>query len=156
MTKDYDIIKYNEKLYSAYDKSGREFTKMWRVENNSAFLEAKALNYFTDGGDAFSIERAIEVYTEPSLADVFIVSKETSADEQSKLYCNTTRIGSLPDTEHSAIESISFCKAVALLPPGVVVHRLTGDGDKRILIAPEWVKDKKRTLNLIQSYIAQA
>ncbi|MBR2590796.1 MAG: TIGR01212 family radical SAM protein [Clostridia bacterium] len=47
-------------------------------------------------------------------------------------------------------------EAVSLLPPGTVVHRLTGDGDKRILIAPEWVKDKKRTLNLIQSYIAQA
>jgi len=47
-------------------------------------------------------------------------------------------------------------KAVAMLPAGVVVHRLTGDGDKRLLIAPEWVKDKKRTLNSIQSYIAQA
>ena len=92
----------------------------------------------------------------PLLADVFIISKEALTGEQSKLYCNTARISDLPDTEHSAIESISFCKAVALLPPGVVVHRLTGDGDKRILIVPEWVKDKKRTLNLIQSYIAQA
>ena len=45
-------------------------------------------------------------------------------------------------------------QAVALLPPGVVVHRLTGDGDKRILIAPEWVKDKKKTLNLIHHKIA--
>ncbi len=71
---------------------------MWRVENNSAFLKAKALNYFTDGDDAFSIERAIEVYTEPSLADVFIVSKEALADEQSKLYCNTAHIDNLPDT----------------------------------------------------------
>ncbi|MBR0413968.1 MAG: TIGR01212 family radical SAM protein [Clostridia bacterium] len=44
-------------------------------------------------------------------------------------------------------------KAVALLPPGVVVHRLTGDGDKRLLIAPEWVKDKKKTLNLIHKEI---
>ena len=44
-------------------------------------------------------------------------------------------------------------KAVAMLPPNVVVHRLTGDGDKRILIAPEWVKDKKKTLNLIYKEI---
>ena len=43
--------------------------------------------------------------------------------------------------------------AVASLPPGIVVHRLTGDGDKRILIAPEWVKDKKKTLNLIHKEI---
>ncbi len=28
LTKDYDIIKYNEKLYSAYDKSGREFKQI--------------------------------------------------------------------------------------------------------------------------------
>ena len=111
MTKDYDIIKYNEKLYSAFDKSGREFTNMWRVENNSAFWEAKALNYFTDGDDAFNNERAIEVYIEPSLADVFILSKEALTGEQSKLYCNTARISDLPDTEHSAIESIRFCKA---------------------------------------------
>ena len=45
-------------------------------------------------------------------------------------------------------------RAVALLPPGTVVHRLTGDGDKRLLIAPEWVKDKKKTLNSIYKEIA--
>ena len=44
-------------------------------------------------------------------------------------------------------------KAVAVLPRDVVVHRLTGDGDKRILIAPDWVKDKKKTLNLIRKEI---
>ena len=31
LTGDYDIIKYNEKLYSAYDESGRDFTNMWRA-----------------------------------------------------------------------------------------------------------------------------
>ena len=45
-------------------------------------------------------------------------------------------------------------KAIALLPEYTVVHRLTGDGDKRILIAPEWVKDKKKTLNLLHRVIA--
>lgn len=38
---------------------------------------------------------------------------------------------------------------VALLPPDMVVHRLTGDGPKRILIAPEWSGDKKRVLNAV-------
>lgn len=45
-------------------------------------------------------------------------------------------------------------KAVVILNNHVVVHRLTGDGDKRVLIAPEWVKDKRKTLNLIHHQIA--
>lgn len=32
------------------------------------------------------------------------------------------------------------------LPANMVVHRLTGDGPKRILVAPEWSGDKKRVL----------
>ena len=33
------------------------------------------------------------------------------------------------------------------LPQDMVIHRLTGDGPKRILIAPLWTGDKKRVLN---------
>ncbi|WP_369281849.1 TIGR01212 family radical SAM protein [Oscillibacter sp. GMB15532] len=36
--------------------------------------------------------------------------------------------------------------AVDLLPENVVIHRLTGDGAKRDLIAPKWSGDKKRVL----------
>ena len=46
-----------------------------------------------------------------------------------------------------------IAEAIALLPENIVVHRLTGDGDKRLLIAPEWVADKKRTLNTINQSI---
>nr|MCR5090954.1 TIGR01212 family radical SAM protein [Oscillospiraceae bacterium] len=35
------------------------------------------------------------------------------------------------------------------IPPEMVVHRLTGDGAKRSLIAPLWSADKKRVLNEI-------
>lgn len=35
------------------------------------------------------------------------------------------------------------------LPPEIVIHRLTGDGAKRELIAPLWSADKKRVLNYI-------
>ena len=34
-----------------------------------------------------------------------------------------------------------------LLPETTVVHRMTGDGPKRILIEPKWSGDKKRVLN---------
>ena len=33
------------------------------------------------------------------------------------------------------------------LPEGKVIHRMTGDGDKRILLAPLWSADKKRVMN---------
>ena len=42
-----------------------------------------------------------------------------------------------------------LCKAIELLPPGVVIHRITGDGDKRSLISPLWSGDKKKVLNYI-------
>lgn len=38
-------------------------------------------------------------------------------------------------------------KIVPLLPPQMVVHRLTGDGPKKILLAPEWTKNKRQVLN---------
>lgn len=40
---------------------------------------------------------------------------------------------------------------LAVLPPEMVIHRLTGDGAKRTLLAPLWTADKKRVLNAIQT-----
>ncbi len=40
-------------------------------------------------------------------------------------------------------------KCLKVLPPDMVIHRLTGDGDKKRLIAPLWSGDKKRVLNYI-------
>ena len=40
-------------------------------------------------------------------------------------------------------------QCTALLPETVVVHRITGDGAKRDLIAPLWSADKKRVLNYL-------
>ena len=38
---------------------------------------------------------------------------------------------------------------LAQLPPEVTVHRITGDGAKRDLIAPLWSADKKKVLNFL-------
>ena len=40
-------------------------------------------------------------------------------------------------------------RCIAQLPEHVVVHRITGDGAKRNLIAPLWSADKKRVLNYL-------
>ena len=39
------------------------------------------------------------------------------------------------------------------VPPSVVVHRITGDGAKKDLIAPLWSGDKKRVLNYLNHYL---
>lgn len=36
---------------------------------------------------------------------------------------------------------------IALLPPELVIHRITGDGPKRLLIAPLWSANKRLVLN---------
>lgn len=43
-----------------------------------------------------------------------------------------------------------------LLPPHIVVHRITGDGAKRDLIAPMWSADKKRVLGYLNRRIQEA
>ena len=41
-------------------------------------------------------------------------------------------------------------ECIRTLPPSVTIHRLTGDGDKKDLVAPLWSADKKRVLGAIQ------
>ena len=41
-----------------------------------------------------------------------------------------------------------------VLPDDIVIHRLTGDGPKSLLIAPLWSGDKKRVLNTMRKAIA--
>lgn len=44
---------------------------------------------------------------------------------------------------------------IALLPPDMVIHRLTGDGDRKTLVAPLWSLQKKRVLNAINKKIRE-
>ena len=42
---------------------------------------------------------------------------------------------------------------ISVLPGETVVHRITGDGAKKDLIAPAWSADKKKTLNYLNKYL---
>ncbi len=44
---------------------------------------------------------------------------------------------------------------VKVIPENVVIHRLTGDGAKKDLIAPLWSEDKKRVLNTINKRLSE-
>ena len=48
-----------------------------------------------------------------------------------------------------------LCTLLPLIPKDVVIHRLTGDGPKRLLLAPLWSGDKKRVLNTINKAIRE-
>lgn len=46
-------------------------------------------------------------------------------------------------------------QCVDIIPKNVVIHRLTGDGAKKDLIAPMWSADKKRVLNAINKSLSK-
>lgn len=46
-------------------------------------------------------------------------------------------------------------RCLSVLPPDMVIHRLTGDGAKRDLLAPLWSADKKHVLNYVNNYLQQ-
>ncbi len=51
-------------------------------------------------------------------------------------------------------EVIVHC--LQILPPEIVIHRITGDGPKKLLIEPQWSADKKKVLNTLNRAIRDA
>lgn len=48
-----------------------------------------------------------------------------------------------------------ICDCIELLPENMVVHRITGDGDKRLLIEPQWSGNKRLVLNTINKALRE-
>ncbi len=46
-------------------------------------------------------------------------------------------------------------ECLKIIPKNMVVHRITGDGPKKILIAPLWSGDKKKVLNTINKRLKE-
>ena len=63
----------------------------------------------------------------------------------------------LAETDYAPLEQERYYellgKCLEHLRPDIVIHRLTGDGDKRQLIAPLWSADKHRVLNGFMRYM---
>lgn len=47
------------------------------------------------------------------------------------------------------------CDCIKQLPENIVIHRMTGDGAKKSLIAPKWCADKKKVLNTIRKAVEE-
>lgn len=54
-------------------------------------------------------------------------------------------------SEDEYIDILRDC--IKIIPDNTVIHRLTGDGDKKLLIAPIWSADKKHVLNRIRKEV---
>ena len=54
-------------------------------------------------------------------------------------------------TEDEYINILKEC--VRIIPETTVIHRLTGDGDKKLLVAPLWSGDKKHMINRIRKEV---
>ena len=52
-------------------------------------------------------------------------------------------------TMESYVSLVKEC--IDLLPKDMIIHRMTGDGDKKTLVAPLWSTDKKRVLNALHA-----
>ena len=63
----------------------------------------------------------------------------------------------LAETDYTPLEQERYYELLGMclehLRPDIVIHRLTGDGDKRQLIAPLWSADKHRVLNGLMRYM---
>lgn len=58
---------------------------------------------------------------------------------------NTGAFKTLTEEEYISL----VADIINILPKNIVIHRLTGDGDKNILVSPLWSCDKRRVLNHI-------
>ncbi len=68
----------------------------------------------------------------------------------------------LTDYENHYFKVLSFdeyidilCDCIEIIPEHIVIHRLTGDGDKKLLEAPLWSGNKKVVLNAINKRLKE-
>ena len=64
------------------------------------------------------------------------------------------RNGDFPLLEREDYVNI-LCDQLELLPPEIVIQRITGDGDKTTLLGPLWSMDKKKVMNAIDMEMAR-
>ena len=88
-----------------------------------------------------SVKHAVEAGTDGLKFTCLYINKGTRYEQ---LY-NAGKIAVLEQQEYFDIVS----DALALVPENVVIHRLTGDGAKKVLIAPLWTANKRQVVNYI-------
>lgn len=57
-----------------------------------------------------------------------------------------------PITREYYVEAVG--EILSRMPENIVIHRLTGDGDKAKILVPEWTKEKKKNLNALSKFLS--
>ncbi|MCQ2537359.1 MAG: TIGR01212 family radical SAM protein [Lachnospiraceae bacterium] len=58
--------------------------------------------------------------------------------------------------EYTMEEYLSLViKLIRILPEGCVIHRITGDGPRSLLVTPKWITDKKRVQNTFRKLLEE-
>ena len=128
--------------------------------------DGKYIAYFQAYTGTYApVERLRALYTEAlNHSDVVALSIATRPDclnpevlqlldEMNKIKPVWVELGlqSIHEKTAAYIDILKEC--VKLIPEDVVIHRLTGDGDKNLLLAPLWSANKKHVLNRINREI---
>ena len=66
---------------------------------------------------------------------------------------DATRYGAVETRDEGRKYAAWLKGCLDVLPEHIVVHRITGDGAKKDLIAPLWSADKKRVLNYLHKIL---
>lgn len=94
-----------------------------------------------------SVKYACELGTDGIKLQLLHVLKNTRL---LKMYENN-EFNTLEPNEYFGILS----KCLEVIPPHVVIHRITGDGPKDILVAPTWSGNKKKVLNDFNHFLKE-
>ena len=94
-----------------------------------------------------SVRHAVSLGSEGLKLHLLQVLKNT---ELERWYCS----GQYRPPEMEAYLDL-LCRLLPLIPRETVIHRMTGDGDKKELVAPLWCADKKKVLNALQRTLRQ-
>ncbi len=78
-------------------------------------------------------------------------NKMKRTDEHDNLTSDFESSANINDYHSMTMEEYTdlVAECIALLPKECVVHRMTGDGPRKLLVDPLWSLDKKRVLNML-------
>ena len=141
-------------LQTASDRTAEKINRCYKTEEYKAAvsaLQAAGANVITH------IIFGLPEETEEDMLDTvrYAVSCGTDGVKFTCLYVlkNTPLEQLWRDGKVEVLEQKEYFEIVAraleLLPEETVVHRLTGDGPKSLLLAPMWTADKRQVVNYI-------
>ncbi len=128
-----------------------EFTKAVKVLNEYGLPVVVHLMIGLPNESEKDIERTVDFLNKHKIDGIklhsLFVLKGTAME---KLYLDGNYT---PITRDYYIKSVGYI--LSRVPSSVVVHRLTGDGEKSEILAPEWTKEKKKNLNAITKFMVE-